>query len=416
MSQTLWVVVLGLCLALAFGERTRYDNYRVYNVNPSNLEQLKILQELEGTSDSLIFLQGPYSVAKDIQVVVAPHKFNDFVEGLQRNNINVQLIEKNFQKILDNDEPNQVSSRSGVYDWTAYHTLEETYSWLESLAKAYPEKVELIVGGKSYENRQILGVKISHKPGNKGIFIEGGIHAREWISPATVTYLINELLTNNRTKDMAENYDWYIFPHVNPDGYAYTWTGDRMWRKTRKPYGSCAGADPNRNWDLSWNTVGASSSACSETYAGPSAASEIEIQSLSSYLESLKGKIDLYLSFHAYSQYLLYPFGYTSKLPENAKDYEAVYDATVAAIKKRHGTKYTGGNIYDAIYPASGSSIDWVYSKIGCKLTFSYELRPSSSSLLTGFNLPASKIIPTGDETIDSVVAMVNKAKELKYL
>lgn len=56
--------------------------------------------------------------------------------------------------------------------------------------------------------------------------IEGGIHAREWISPATVTYVINEFLTSTDpdVRAMAENIVWHIFPVVNPDGYVYTFT------------------------------------------------------------------------------------------------------------------------------------------------------------------------------------------------
>ena len=34
------------------------------------------------------------------------------------------------------------------------------------------------------------------------IFIEGGIHAREWISPATATFFIRELVTNPDYRDM----------------------------------------------------------------------------------------------------------------------------------------------------------------------------------------------------------------------
>lgn len=60
--------------------------------------------------------------------------------------------------------------------------------------------------------------------------IEGGIHAREWIAPAVVTYLINailgtntnELNTNNSLKSIARTYDWYFIPVLNPDGYDYT--------------------------------------------------------------------------------------------------------------------------------------------------------------------------------------------------
>lgn len=56
--------------------------------------------------------------------------------------------------------------------------------------------------------------------------IFSGIHAREWIAPATVTYILNELLTSTdpSVRDIAESYDWYVFPSVNPDGYEYTHT------------------------------------------------------------------------------------------------------------------------------------------------------------------------------------------------
>ena len=69
-------------------------------------------------------------------------------------------------------------------------------------------------------------MRLSYKEGNPGIFIEGGIHAREWISPAVVTYILNELILSDdsRVRYMAESYDWYIFPVFNPDGYEYTHT------------------------------------------------------------------------------------------------------------------------------------------------------------------------------------------------
>lgn len=32
------------------------------------------------------------------------------------------------------------------------------------------------------------------KPIKSAIFIEGGVHGREWISPATATWILNELV------------------------------------------------------------------------------------------------------------------------------------------------------------------------------------------------------------------------------
>ena len=64
-----------------------------------------------------------------------------------------------------------------------------------------------------------------HLKGNRGVFIESNIHAREWITSATVTYLINELLTNTDDQeimDIARNVDWYILPLANVDGFQYS--------------------------------------------------------------------------------------------------------------------------------------------------------------------------------------------------
>jgi murein tripeptide amidase MpaA len=83
---------------------------------------------------------------------------------------------------------------------------------------------------------------------NPSLFIESNIHAREWITSATATWIINEILRSEDRGALAK-YNWYIFPVVNPDGFAYTKSTNRMWRKTRKPGNSiCFGADPNRNW------------------------------------------------------------------------------------------------------------------------------------------------------------------------
>ena len=50
-------------------------------------------------------------------------------------------------------------------------------------------------------------------------FIIEGIHAREWISPATTTYIIKELVENSRqNQELIDFFDFYILPVANPDG------------------------------------------------------------------------------------------------------------------------------------------------------------------------------------------------------
>ena len=108
--------------------------------------------------------------------------------------------------------------------WNVYYTLDQINSWLDSLVAAHRNVASIVKGGESYEKRDIRGIRISHGPGRRAIFIEAGIHSREWISPSSACFLINELL-NSRNSDIqaaARDYDWYIFPIVNPDGYVWS--------------------------------------------------------------------------------------------------------------------------------------------------------------------------------------------------
>jgi Zinc carboxypeptidase/Carboxypeptidase activation peptide len=416
LSSVLFVasVLVGLGQA---GQMARYDNYRVYEVVPNSDQQLSTLEELTTTSDSIIALQHSGAVNAPMHVVVAPHKLAHFSEILERENIAHKVVESNLQAELDAlPVPSGTRRRSAGFNWKEYHTLPEIYSWLDKLVQEYPDQVEPVVGGKSYEGREIRGVKVSYKKGNPVVMVESNIHAREWITSATTTYLLNELLTskNSTIREMAENYDWYIFPVTNPDGFVYTHTKDRMWRKTRRPNTrTCVGTDPNRNWNFHWMEAGTSSQPCSETYGGDKAFSEVETRSFSDFLKTLKGQIKVYLAFHSYSQLLLFPYGHTGQHTYNHDDLQAIGDAAARSLAQRYGTKYKVGNIYDAIYPASGGSMDWAYDALDIPIAYTYELRPSDG--WNGFQLPADQIIPTGEETTDSVVTILKESQRLGY-
>lgn len=60
------------------------------------------------------------------------------------------------------------------------------------------------------------------------------MHAREWIGSAVATYIVSQLVEKNSSyAKLLENSDWMILPVANPDGYEYSHTSDRLWRKTR---------------------------------------------------------------------------------------------------------------------------------------------------------------------------------------
>ena len=139
---------------------------------------------------------------------------------------------------------------------------------MECMAASFPDKVTLISIGKSSEGRLLQVMRIGSGSKNKpAVFIDGGIHAREWVSPAAVTYVVHRMLEGgSEFAEELQTYNIYVLPLANPDGYEYSRTTDRMWRKTRSGSGSCIGVDPNRNWGYMWGGKGASRDPCSHNY------------------------------------------------------------------------------------------------------------------------------------------------------
>lgn len=198
----------------------------------------------------------------------------------------------------------------------------------------------------------------------------------------TTEYAIWSLLTtkssDSEVASLLNKYDFYLFPVVNPDGFVYTQTNDRMWRKSRQSTtsSSCPGVDLNRNWPNQWSGSGSSTSPCSETYRGPSAGSTPEIKGLAAFMNALSPKPKFYMDFHAYAQSWMFPYGYTcSKYAPDHSELQSISNGAIAALKAVSGTTYNAGPICKTIYQVNGDSVDYAYEVTGIKYSFTAELR-----------------------------------------
>ncbi|KAJ8302919.1 hypothetical protein KUTeg_019315, partial [Tegillarca granosa] len=261
------------------------------------------------------------TVGRPVQIGLSPHLLDQFLQYFRDIGLNPIIRINDVQKRIDS----QLRHKTGVknaeeFDYGTYHKLDEVVDWMKNISQVYSSMTKLVEVGKSFEGKTIYGLEASqqiHLGYNKlnsryfmkdrifiktskgtqpkpGFFMEGGIHAREWISPATVIYMTAQLLdkydSDPNIADMVDKFNWYIIPVFNVDGYEYTFTTDRMWRKTRSKYSGhlCHGVDPNRNWDFHWNEGGTSRDPCSDTYSGPSAFSEIENAAAKVAVDALK--------------------------------------------------------------------------------------------------------------------------------
>jgi len=299
--------------------------------------------------------------------------------------------------------------------WTQYYQYAEIIAWTYEIAANHSSIASTQVIGQSGEGRDIVLLKIATggAPNKPAVFIDGTFHAREWITPATVTYMINELLNNRGNyQDILNSVDIYVVPIVNPDGYVYTQTS-RMWRKTRSDHSSplgCRGVDPNRNFDDHFGGAGSSNDKCSETYRGPGAFSEPETAALRDFILSTQGSINwrIYLSIHSYSQLWLSPWNWTQDLPSDHSDLDELGNAGADALRAVHGTRYTVGSGANVLYFSSGCSVDWFKSTGGFKYSYTLELRDTGTY---GFLLPANQIIPNSEEVWAGVQVVLRDFK-----
>eukprot|EP00063_Salmo_salar_P031912 XP_014006747.1 PREDICTED: carboxypeptidase O isoform X2 [Salmo salar] len=234
------------------------------------------------------------------------------------------------------------------------------------------------------------------------MWIDCGIHAREWISPAFclwfVQYSLNFYNLNNDITEMLNSMDIYVLPVMNPDGYKYTWTTNRMWRKNRSSSkeSNCVGTDLNRNFDANWCTKGASNRPCDEIYCGQFPESEPEAEAVANFLRSHKDSVKLYLSIHSYGQMLLFPYSCSNEeVPNYAELFELVQEAAMK-IRRYYRNNYKYGASAKTIYVAPGGSDDWAYN-LGIHYSFTFELEDRGRY---GFLLPPSFISNACNEAL----------------
>ncbi|XP_061394987.1 carboxypeptidase B1-like [Musca vetustissima] len=368
-----------------------------------------------------------YEFVHPNKYIVNPDYLEEFKTTLQQNGITFELqdedvgatVRKNFEqnRAMQKLFPYKGQGRLGTNQYYSHAVIN---AYLESLARTYPQRVFLRKVGLSFEERDLKALIITNGDGRNDknvILVDGGFHAREWISPAAAIYAIEQLVENfEENRDLLEDYDWVILPVVNADGYEYSQQSaeTRMWRKTRKPLfhqgGICYGTDPNRNFDFKWMAGGASSDPCSNTFAGPNPFSEPEARVVRDLIQTYKKKGQMYLTLHSSGSLLLYPWGWTSDLPETWPDLHEVATAGADAIKNATGREYTVGSSTNVLYIAAGASDDYAFNA-GFPISFTMEL-PTAGS--TGFDPPVEMIDSLVKETWVGIRAMGLKVIE-KY-
>ena len=224
-----------------------------------------------------------------------------------------------------------------------YETVEETFAAAQAIVTAHPTLATWTDVGDSWEKVHGFGghdmfvLKLTNHAisGDKPkLFITSAIHAREYatapVALAFAQQLVDGYGTDADSTWILDHHEIHFMLQSNPDGRKQAETG-LLWRKnTDQAFCGATsvnrGADLNRNFEFGWNDTngkGSSGSQCNETYRGPSAGSEPEVQAMQNYIRSIypdnrgPARTDaapadtpgLHIDIHSYADLVLWPWG-----------------------------------------------------------------------------------------------------------
>jgi murein tripeptide amidase MpaA len=411
MYKTL-LVVLFLLVVVTLGAKVDYSDYQLLRVKLENDGDLKQLLSLLRKRADLIDVwshEGQFVIGSHNDIMLHKRDASRLLSVMkQQGNNKVQVLSHSIQELINKERAN---ATIGNEDYFAdYRDYEQTMAYLKDIQKKHSNVASLFTLGTSWEGRQIVALKIStNKQAGKPrptVFFNSMQHAREWIGVPVTVYALTQLLENQKDPKIANllnKIDIVFVPIVNPDGFHYTHTTDRLWRKNRRDNGNGSfGVDLNRNWPTGFG-VGASNNTDSLIYNGPYPLSEPETASVFNYLRSFLGNIKAGIDFHSYSQLILRPYGYKNQPSADEDKLKALGAEMQSAIASV--TKEPYQNIRSIeLYPAGGTLDDDFYASQ--KMAgYTIELRDTGTY---GFILPVDQIKPTITENYQAILVMCN--------
>ena len=243
-----------------------------------------------------------------LELIVTPKELN----LLLMRGFEIEIIEHGRPFIEIQNE--RIENSQGML-FPGYPDLAEIIDEMYDVESSYPsickvyDLTETYGVSPTYEDRHIYAMKISDNvdqdEDEPNFLMVSCHHAREIITPVIALYAIEQLTTEySYDPDITtavDDYEIWISPVWNPDGYEYCYYHDNMWRKNRNPPN---GVDLNRNYPFGWDSeCSGSTDPYSETYKGSGPASEAETQTMIAF--SNDRHFAKVIDYHSYGRVVL---------------------------------------------------------------------------------------------------------------
>jgi len=194
----IWLT-LTLVLGCALAEKFSYKGYKLYQLFPETQEQADLIADLEHDPEFDLWSR----VRQDgVKVLLGPSVLEKFEILFKLFKIRFEIIHHNIQDLFDAEEhqmkKRDVASSKNIHGTYARHNAH--MSWIQDRVDENPSFVSTYVPGKSYEGRDLRVIRIGSAQAKRKIWIDCGIHAREWVSPSTCNWIAYKLIEDYKKR------------------------------------------------------------------------------------------------------------------------------------------------------------------------------------------------------------------------
>uniref|UniRef100_A0A183BW90 Peptidase_M14 domain-containing protein n=1 Tax=Globodera pallida TaxID=36090 RepID=A0A183BW90_GLOPA len=418
-----------------------YDGFQIIRVALKSDENSAAMENFSSKFDSksvqLWNFRPDFKESADI--FVGPEKIDEVLAFLKNNGIEHHTVDSNYGILLREHFGNltyeeiETIEKESDFNLNKFQPFDMIVKYLQFLAENYTEFVKLGSLGKTFEGRDQPIITLGYKNGSSqkpSLLVDAGIHAREWIAPATALHFINAFVNDPDMHDLLHEIDVHIVPVLNADGYVYTWKKNRLWRKTRSgprkadpeicsakdiaeyedEEHNCFGTDGNRNFPYKWGISGTNGCPCGETFRGDSALSEPETRNLAQFVRSHNTTLKAWWILHTFSAWIAYD---NRSNKENVEQLKRVAHAMAEAIANSGKDKYKY-KVHEVNYLCPGCSLDFGRTQ-DIKLMFFTELTNGYyNDKYYGFVFPEESINNVAKSIIPALRILADEVRKEK--
>lgn len=326
----------------------------------------------------LVRVRGPKEKLQDL----ASRPF-DFASSAIKEFIDIILLENEIKELIASGYQVEIVQRErevANQDLDPlYHTYDQTVNLLHQAENIYNNLAKVFLIGRSTRFAlPIYALKISdnvHLEEDEFAFLVDGMHhAREPLGNEICLSFIDYLLSNYgqepRVTRWVDEYEIWVIPILNPEGYKYIVDNNLSspwWRKNLRDNNNNGRIDPdydgvdlNRNYDYNW-IYGGSTNPADWTYRGPFAFSEKETQAKRDL--ALRERFIASITYHSYGEVVMYCWSWPGS-GARSPDHDLIYEIASEMAKRIKNEAGTGNYSLSRLSGANQSPI-WMYGTLG---------------------------------------------------